>query len=398
MKTICIMDSVSRANGGIFEAERRLQQNLQAQTGIDVRVVGLRDAHTDSDRGAWYPLVPRTLPVRGPQAFGFAPGLTDALTETGADLGYVVGLWKFPSVAAQDWSSRTGKPLMVAPHGMLDPWALRNSGFKKKVAGWLFQNAQLHRAACLRALCPAEAGSIRAYGLKNPICVIPNGIDLPANFDGDAPRHRLFPPEKKVLLYLGRLHPKKGLAHLVEAWSKTHSIYKEWILVIAGWDQVGHEAELKKQASALGVAWADETHGGSAGASILFSGPQFGGDKEACYRSCDAFVLPSISEGLPMVVLEAWAYGKPVLMTAECNLPEGFSSRAALSIEPTAKSIEVRLRELLAMPPEDLRAMGGRGRVLAENRFAWPKLAVEMASVYEWMLGRGPRPGCVEGG
>ena len=99
-----------------------------------------------------------------------------------------------------------------------------------------------------------------------------------------------------------------------------------------------------------------------------------------------------------MVVLEAWAYGKPVLMTAECNLPEGFSAQAALPIEPTAESIEEGLKQLLAMSRTDLQAMGGHGRALAESRFAWSKLAIEMASVYEWMLGGGPRPGCVEGG
>ena len=398
MNTVCIMDSVSRANGGIFEAERRLQQNLDAQKGIDVQVVGLRDAYTDSDREAWSPIIPTTLPVWGPHAFGFAPGFADALAETGADLGCVVGLWKFPSMAAQRWSSRTGKPLMVAPHGMLDRWALQNSGMKKKLAGWLFQNTQLHRAACLRALCPAEAASIRAYGLTNPICVVPNGVDLPASLDGDAPRHRLFPAGKKMLLYLGRLHPKKGLANLLAAWSATHSLGKDWSLAIAGWDQGGHEAELKQQASDLGIAWADGAYGDPAEASILFPGPQFGGDKETCYRSCDAFILPSFSEGLPMVVLEAWAFGKPVLMTAECNLPEGFSSQAALPIEPSAESIQERLKFLFAMSRADLQAMGGRGRALVENRFAWPKLAVEMMSVYEWMLGGGPRPGCIEVG
>ncbi len=116
MKTVCIMDSVSRANGGIFEAERRLQQNLSGNNGIEVQVIGLVDAHTDADRDAWLPLAPKALPVTGHKAFGYAPELTDALTKTNADLGYLVGLWKYPSVAALSWSRRTGKPMMVAPH------------------------------------------------------------------------------------------------------------------------------------------------------------------------------------------------------------------------------------------------------------------------------------------
>ncbi|HEV3271722.1 MAG TPA: glycosyltransferase [Candidatus Methylacidiphilales bacterium] len=400
MKTVCIIDSVSRVNGGIFEAERRLQQNLHSQMGIDVQVVGLRDSHTDSDLGAWSPLLPITLPVKGPRAFGFAPGFTSALTKTGADLGYLAGLWKFPSVAALRWSSRSGKPLMVAPHGMLDRWALQNSGFKKKIAGWFFQDEQLRRAACLRALCRTEAASIRDYGLKNPICVIPNGIDPPppAIAGDEALRDALFPPGRRVLLYLGRLHPKKGLAHLLTAWSGTRSPGRDWILAIAGWNQGGHEAELKRQATELGIDWADNACGDRGAASIHFLGPRFGGDKEACYRFCDAFILPSLSEGLPMVVLEAWAYAKPVLMTAECNLPEGFAADAALRLEPTAESLSEGLRRLFAMSGEELQAMGRRGCTLVENRFAWRKLAVEMASVYEWMLGGGPKPACVENG
>jgi len=98
-----------------------------------------------------------------------------------------------------------------------------------------------------------------------------------------------------------------------------------------------------------------------------------------------------------MVVLEAWAYGKPVLMTGECNLPEGFSSHAALPIKPTAESVATGLKQLFLMSQKDLETMGARGRALAENRFAWQNLADEMVSVYSWMLGGGPAPACVEG-
>ena len=398
MKTVCIMSSVSRANGGIFEAERRLQQNLRAEKGIEIEVVGLRDADTDADRAAWFPLSPLTLRVKGPQAFGYAPGFTDALSKTDADLGYLVGLWKYPSLATLRWFNRTGKPVMVAPHGMLDSWAVKNSGFKKKMAGWLFQNEQLKKAACIRALCAAEAQSIRDYGLKNPICIIPNGIDLPTHSAGAVSRHPSFPRERKILLYLGRIHPKKGLAPLVTAWSGLRSQGWDWVLAIAGWDQGGHENELKKQATELGIVWSDDAHAINENTSLLFLGPQFGKEKELCYASCDAFILPSFSEGLPMVVLEAWANSKPVLMTTQCNLPEGFVAAAAIRLEPTLGSLTEGLGQLFALPGGELQKMGRNGRALVEERFAWRMLAGQMASVYEWVLGRAPRPDCVEGG
>jgi glycosyltransferase involved in cell wall biosynthesis len=129
---------------------------------------------------------------------------------------------------------------------------------------------------------------------------------------------------------------------------------------------------------------------------VLFLGPQFGDDKAACYRNCDAFILPSLSEGLPMVVLEAWAYGKPVLMTPQCNLPEGFAANAAIRIETSVESIEQGLRELFLTPDSALRGTGERGRALVAGKFTWPKVAAEMKSVYAWALGGGPKPGCVE--
>ena len=382
MKTLCVMDWVSRTNGGIFEAERRLQQLLRTKMGISIEVVGLRDAKTDADLPAWLPLVPTACAVRGPAAVGYAPEFSRALTNSHADLAYVAGLWKYPMMAAQRWSRAARKPLVIAPHGMLEPWAVRHSGLKKKFASWFFQNAQLRDAACLRALCLPEVDSFRAYGLKNPIAVVPNGVDLPSLAEVPM-RHARFPEGRKVLLYLGRIHDKKGLAQLLAGWAQARDAAGDWILAIAGWDQGGHEAELKLRARELGIA------------EVLFLGPQFGADKDACYASCDAFVLPSFSEGLPMVVLEAWARAKPVLMTSACNLPEGFAAGAALRIEPDAVIIAQGLRALFEMSCDDRRVMGQNGRALAERKFDWQMVAAQMAEVYAWVVGAGSKPACV---
>lgn len=396
MNTLCIMDWVSRTNGGIFEAERRLQQTLHAKVGVGIEVIGLRDAMTEADLAAWSPLEVTALAVRGPKGFGYAPHFARALASRNVDLAYVAGLWKYPMLVAQRWSRATGKPLVIAPHGMLEPWAVRHSGLKKKIAGWLFQNAQLRDATCLRALCSSEVASFRAYGLKNPVCVVPNGVDLPPLLQEDVSRHARLPAGRKVLLYLGRIHDKKGLVPLVAGWARAHSAAKDWVLAIAGWDQGGHEAELKRQATEMGIAWTDGTRGDPSNASLYFLGPQFGEEKAACYSSCDAFILPSFSEGLPMTVLEAWARGKSVLMTAACNLPEGFAAGAALPIEPTGERLAEGLRGLFGLSSEDLRTMGKRGRALTERKFDWHTVATQMASVYEWVLGTGPKPDCVD--
>jgi glycosyltransferase involved in cell wall biosynthesis len=374
VKIGCVTPFLTRSGGGIFTSVQRLAQELA--TREEVRVFGLEDPAAADDFSTWNPLPTTAYPVRGPRSFGYAPALGRALREAPLDLVHSHGLWMYPSVAA--YHSR--KPGLISPHGMLDPWALALSKWKKKLAGAAFQNSHLHAAACLHALCQSEADSIRAYGLRNPICVIPNGIGLPAPGDASASFAAEIPSTAKVLLYLGRLHPKKGLPDLVRAWPAAS---RDWHLVIAGWDQGGHESELKQLVAELRIE------------RVHFPGPQFGPAKDAAYRQADAFILPSLSEGLPMVILEAWAHGKPVLMTSACNLPEGFAARAAIQITPDSEGIARGLRELAAMSLEENREMGTRGRRLAEEHFAWPKIAESFHAVYQWILGQGPQPECV---
>jgi len=260
----------------------------------------------------------------------------------------------------------------------LDSWALQNARWKKRIAAALYENQHLRGASCLRALSEAEARSIRAYGLRNPICVIPNGIDLPDLRESDPKTQS---ENRKTLLYLGRLHRKKNLANLIRAWNKTFNSQgrnsDSWVLAIAGWDQGGYESELK------GIADGD---------SVVFLGPQFGAEKSECYRTCDAFILPSLSEGLPTTVLEAWSYAKPVLMTAECNLPEGFSAKAAVRIGSGSDEIAAGLKHLVEMSDDDRAAMGARGRNLIATKFCWPRIGEQVRTICEWVLGSGAPP------
>jgi glycosyltransferase involved in cell wall biosynthesis len=387
MKTLFVTDSISRANGGIFISEAQLQRTLHLDCNVQTQVLSLRDSFSDEDTPAWHPLPVNCCPVLGPKSIGFSTSLLPIMLHTKSDLASFAGLWKYPSLAGRLWAKRTGKPYLIAPHGMLDPWAVKNSRFKKAAAGWLFQDGHLAGAACLRALCASEAESIRAYGLKNPICIIPNGIDLPSL--KPAP-----PSGRKMLLFLGRIHPKKGLPSLLDAWAQIKS--SEWDMVIVGWDQGGHEEDLKRQATALGISWDTQIPEKDGKVNLFFLGPQFGERKTALYEKCSAFILPSLSEGLPMSILEAWSYAKPVLMTEACNLPEGLRSKASLAITSDVSGVYSGLQQLLVMSDTDLAAMGARGRHLVANHFSWSRIAADMESVYRWMLGGGPPPSCVQ--
>ena len=395
MKIAFLCSSISRAGGGIFEAEKRLAQVLAREPRFELEIFGHTDPFTAADYPSWSPLRPRYFPWRGPALFRYSPGLRDAFLATPADLVHSHALWMYNSLLLVRWARRTGRPYMISLQGLLEPWALRNSGGKKQLALLLYERRCLEGAACLQATAAAEIQSVRALGLRQPICVIPNGVDLP---DLVAPAATAAHP-RRTLLFLGRLHPKKGLPNLLEAWAAQKARggeVAEWTLEIAGWDQGGHEGKLQRLAARLGLAWRGPRENGTEPADppadIVFAGPQFGADRDHAYRRCDGFILPSFSEGLPVAVLEAWSHAKPVLMTPGCNLPEGIAARAAWLMEPSPPDIARSLGEFFRTPEAERNAVGHRGRRLVEERFTWTTIGARMGGVYAWLLGKGPKP------
>ena len=419
IKSAHLTGSVSRKAGGLLDAVSRLVQS-QHQQGMTVKVFGLWDESADADLSAWNPVPVAAFKPSWPNVIGRAPKFLEELNAFAPDISHTHGLWLYPSVAATNYSRKNNRPYLVSPHGMLDPWALKNSRWKKRIAWQLFEGKHLRGARCLRALCASEADSIRRLRLKNDIAVIPNGIDLPtAQIPAAPPWKDFVEPGKKVLLFLSRIHPKKGLVNLLKAWAENQKSVvgsqksDKWVLVIAGWDQGGHEAELKRLCEESQIHFADirKEEAASAtpknnfsfsafqvsdfSASVLFLGPQFNAAKSACYHHCDAFVLPSFSEGLPMVVLEAWANSKPVIMTPECNLPEGFLAGAAIKAAASEAGVLAGLDELQRMTVAERMTMGVRARDLVVARFTWSRVADQLQSVQGWILGGGAKPDCL---
>jgi poly(glycerol-phosphate) alpha-glucosyltransferase len=292
----------------------------------------------------------------------------------------------YPSLAAHRWSRKTQRPYLITIHGMLDEWALNNASWKKRLVAGLFEKRVLLGASALHVNSRAELNALRNYGLTNPVVVIPNGVELPAsNGSEPAPWRPGGRKNENILLYLGRLHPKKNLSALMRGWSvarrKVAEKSRPWRLVIAGWDDGGHGAALRSLAGSLGIS-----------SSVEFIGPQFNAQKVAAFRNASAVVLPSLSEGQPMSVLEAWSFGRPVLMTAQCNLSDGFKAGAALPIDTDAASLATSLSDLFLMSETSRNEIGQRGYDLVLEKFTWRRVAQDMLAAYRWILRDGERP------
>lgn len=368
MKTVAqISDNLSRQAGGMFESMRGLAHAVDEHEGWRACIVGMEDSNIAEDLPAWDGMETHVLPRVIPGPLGGARGIARRLNEISPDVVHLHGLWGPTSKAAHYLLRTRDRPaIVISPHGMLEPWAMRRSRLKKWLAWELWVFELVRNADCLHALCEEERESMLALVPGARIAVVPNGVAM-ADIDQGVQRNR-------NVLFLGRLHPKKGLEPLLEAWSTLRSsLEPDWTLTVAGWDDGGHEASLRARVDSLGLA-----------ESVVFVGPAFGSKKAELLRRASAFVLPSFSEGLPMAVLEAWSYGLPVLMTDECHLCEGFDENAAIRATPSVASLATGLAKLLIEMDDAERAnMGGRGQALVARKFTWPRIGEEMAAVYQ---------------
>jgi glycosyltransferase involved in cell wall biosynthesis len=265
---------------------------------------------------------------------------------------------------------RQGKPLVYHVHGFFEPWILNRSRWKKKLAHWLFENANFRHVRLWRALTSREADQIRAYGITTPIVVAPNGLaieEFPAPEKKDAPIETpLIPGLAKTgrrALFLGRIHPKKGLDLLLSSWAALNGSGKGWELVIAGPDENGYLNEI--QGAARGLNLLDK---------IRFTGPVTGRAKIALLHSADLFVLPSYSEGFSMSLLEAMACKVPVVATQACNFPDVTDRQAGWECQCSKESVGETLNTALREDDLARQQRGWNGYKLVAERYAWPAI------------------------
>ncbi|HTB29659.1 MAG TPA: glycosyltransferase [Steroidobacteraceae bacterium] len=267
---------------------------------------------------------------------------------------------------------RQRKALVYHVHGMFEPYILKRSRWKKRLVHWLFENRNIRDVRFWRALTTTEAAQIAATGARQPIAVIPNGLDVadftrPADLDRpiQTPLVERLSKRSRRLLFLGRIHPKKGLMLLLPAWAKVQAA--DWELVIAGPDEGGHLQEVRTRAAELGIA-----------DRVIFTGLMQGEEKVRLLHTADLFVLPSFSEGLPMGVLEALACGVPVVATRESNVGDLMSDGAGWECSAAVDSLAEALGQALAATESERAERGSTGRRTIEARYGWPSVVKEL--------------------
>ncbi len=352
----------------------------QARLGCAVTVLHVR-------KGAQPPVIPdpalvtsqcfpATLPLDNPGvSWGFARALKTHIKTF--DVVHIHAVWNFPTWLTMRTAWKAGVPYMVAPQGSLEPWAFAHGSRVRRIYARQVERPLLARATRLQALTETEAEQFRAFGLNTPTAIIPNGVTADW-LDGErshlAARLNL-PPGSQTLLFLSRVHPKKGLDLLLRAFAATLSTLPGVVLVVAGSDAgSGYGEQMRALAGELGL-----------GERCRFIGEVRGAEKRAVLTGADAYALASHSEGLPVAVVEAMASALPVLITPGCNLPEVAAVEAGLIVEPQVDAVAAGLRTLFADPAR-MRAWGMQGRALVRERFTWPQIARNTLAVYEDMI------------
>lgn len=328
------------------------------------------------------------FPVFGPARLGYSPQMLRAAKGMqGRQISVIHqhGIWTSCSYVTSVLRWRYGLPSIIAPHGSLEAWALRRSMCKKALALAVYERKNLYQAECLHVAAEAEIAGLRAFGLAQPVAVIPNGISeawLNSQGDGSTLRRLLgISSDRRILLYLSRITPVKGLPMLLQAINKIRKEFTDWILVIAGQDEFDHKAEVQALVRQLDLQ-----------NMVTISSALFDQAKRDAFAAAEIFVLPTRREGQGLVVIESLAAGVPVITTRGAPWQDLVTHGCGWWTNISEDGLCEAICDAISRSPEDLSAMGKRGRELARAQYSWAGLAQKTLDLYEWLRNPQSRP------
>jgi glycosyltransferase involved in cell wall biosynthesis len=382
MRIIHSIPSLVPESGGTARAVVDLCTSL-AQTGNSVELFSL-----DIGERFASPIIPpvelvKTYFVKNQISIGlrqlwapeFKRKLQSILDRNSADILHDHCIWLPMNSEVTSLATRNRIPLVVTLHGMLEPWALQVGKHKKRLAWLLYQRKNLEKAAVLHATTETEALNVRRLGIRKPIAVVPYIIRLPELSIRDPQQ----PERIRTILFLSRIHPKKGLLNLIRAMSKVNPL--GWQIVIAGPDEEGHRTEVEREIEKLGLK-----------EKCRFLGPVTNESKWDLYREADLFVLPTLSENFGIVVLEALSCGVPVITTTGAPWRDLEVYRCGWWIQPGLEPMVNALQEATSLTDNQRLNLGKNAHKLVHEKYNWTAIAQKMDSVYRWVLGTQEKP------
>lgn len=382
MKIIHAIVTLDPAKGGPPAVVTRLAA-AQAQQGHSVSIVSYSASERRAQVNAMLQGVPGIQAVdivdvdgRGRAERLFGRRVSQAIRRLigPQTILHLHGVWEPMLLAAARTARGAGVPYALTPHGMLDPWSLSQGRLKKRLALLLAYRHMINHAAFLHALNADEETLLKPLGFRSPVQVIPNGVFIeevePLPKAGVFREMHTELSNAPFILFLSRLHYKKGLDYLADAFERVAAKDSSIRLVVAGPDG-GAQDDFVQQIAQAGLS--DRVH---------VIGPIYGPSKLGALVDASCFCLPSRQEGFSIAITEALACGVPVVISEACHFPEVAEAGAGEVVPLDADAVAQALLRIIG--DEALRRrMSQAGRELVRSRFTWPKIAVRMVQCYE---------------
>lgn len=291
---------------------------------------------------------------------------------------HIHGLWDLMLHKICRFSFNNKLPYIITPRGMLEPWSLSQKKIKKFFAMFLYQRRNLNNSKCIHATSKMEAINLRKLGLKSPIAIIPNGINL-EEFPNSYPQKET---RKKKILFLSRIHKKKGIENLIFAWSDIiKQLKSNWVIEIIG---NGEEEYVNKLNNLIQCKNLDS--------EIIIKKPIFGKEKISKFREASLFVLPTFSENFGIVIAEALASYTPVITTEGAPWEELEVNNCGKWIKIGVDPLKEALIEMMKKDKNELILMGKNCRNLVEKEYSMEVVASKMIELYDWILKKEEKP------